>query len=63
MGTFIVLVILAAIVALIIVFLIRKKKSGEPSCSSCGVGCSGCSAKDYCDSNDDVEGLRTEERK
>lgn len=58
MGTAIVLIILAAIVAAIIMFIIRRKKSGKPSCSDCGVGCSGCVAKDYCESNDDVEGLK-----
>lgn len=62
MGTALVVLILAAVVAAIIIFLVRRKKSGKPSCSDCGTGCSGCVAKEYCDSNDDVEGLRDKKK-
>ena len=58
MGTAIVLIILAAIIAAILFFMVKKKKSGKPSCSECGTGCSGCSAKDYCESKDELDDVK-----
>ncbi len=45
MGTFIVLVILAAIVTAIIIKMVKNKKSGGCSC-----GCGSCASKDLCES-------------
>lgn len=48
MGTFIVLVILAAIVTAIIIKMVKNKKSGGCSC-----GCSGCASRELCESSRD----------
>ena len=50
-GTIVLSVVLAGLVIAVVWNMIRRKKHGISSCSSCGCGCSSCSSEGGCGSN------------